>query len=54
MDLVSAHVLEWNFVDDEGEPLPQPAEKPEVVDELTEEEATFIVLALTNSEEQKN
>jgi hypothetical protein len=54
LDLVSAHVLEWNFVDDEGEPLPQPAEKPEVVDELTEEEATFIVLALTNSEEQKN
>jgi len=38
-------LYEWNWVDDEGNPLPQPKDDPEVFDELTVEEQLFILHA---------
>lgn len=33
---------EWNWVDDDGSPLPQPKDNPAVFDQLTGEEIEFI------------
>lgn len=41
--LLSKHIVKWNWVDDEGKPLPQPKEDPDVIDELTNEESEFLV-----------
>lgn len=41
--LLAKHVVKWNFVDDEEKPLPSPKEDPTVIDELTNEEVTFLV-----------
>ena len=38
-------LYEWNWVDDDGELLPQPKDDPEVFDELTIEEQWFILQA---------
>ena len=38
-------LYEWNWVDDEGTPLPQPKDDPEVFDELTVEEQLFSLRA---------
>lgn len=54
MEMLTRHVAEWNLVDDEGQPLPLPSEDPEVINDLTDEEATFMVLQLTGSDQQKN
>ena len=40
--LLARHVVGWNWVDDEGQPLPVPKDDPTVVDELTEEESEFL------------
>lgn len=40
-------VLGWNWVDDEGGPLPQPKDDPNVFELLTADEITFINDALT-------
>ena len=50
LKLVAAHVVDWNLVDDEGDPLPLPADIPEVIDELTEDEASWIVDRLLGNE----
>jgi len=50
-------VADWNWVDDEGNPLPLPRDDPEVIDRLTRQEQSFIVdeLDLEGLEErQKN
>ena len=39
-------IIEWNWVDDDDNPLPQPKEHPEVLDTLPYQEATFLVTAL--------
>ena len=41
--LLSRHIVEWNWVDDDGQPLPLPKDSPNVIDELTEEEAELLV-----------
>ena len=38
-------LYEWNWVDDNGDPFPQPKDNPEVFDELTVEEQWFILQA---------
>jgi len=36
--------IEWNWLDHEtGEPLPQPSEDPDVLEELSEDEIVFII-----------
>ena len=37
IQIIQEHVLDWNWVDDAVEPLPSPHDKPEVVDELTDD-----------------
>lgn len=54
MSLVAEHVLDWNWVDDDGEPLPAPQESPEVLDELTSDEANLIARLLMGEDEAKN
>lgn len=43
IQLLARHIVKWNFVDDEGNPLPIPSEDPKVIDELTDEESQFLV-----------
>jgi len=40
-------ILAWNWVDTEGNPLPLPKDKPEVLDELTTEEQQFLFEAIS-------
>ena len=42
---VKAICYEWNWVDDNGKPFPQPKDDPEVFDELTVKEQWFILQA---------
>lgn len=43
-ELLSQFVVEWNWVDDEGEPLPQPT--GEIIAELPFQEVQFLLDAL--------
>lgn len=49
-DLLAEHTMEWNWVDDEGNPLPQPHGNVEVIDGLTDEEFSFLADAIAGSE----
>lgn len=48
--LIASRVLEWNWVDDNGDPLPQPKDNPEVIDMCTDEEFEFLGTAIAGSE----
>ena len=54
LKLIAKHVTKWNWVDDDEEPLPVPAENPEVMDELTNEEAVFLTELMIGSIAAKN
>ena len=43
LGLLARHIIKWNFVDDDGNPLPLPREHPEVLEDLTDEESKFLV-----------
>jgi len=52
-----AFIREWNWVDEHGQPLPQPADDPRVAERITEAELGVIIEAVygrRQSEEQKN
>jgi hypothetical protein len=54
---VISYVADWNWVDHDGQPLPNPREHPEVVTQLTDAEMvalTKIVYGETEAEETKN
>ena len=40
--VMATRILEWNWVDDGGDPLPQPSEDLKVMDQLTEDESNFL------------
>lgn len=44
--LLASHIVDWNWVDDEGDPLPLPKDDPAVVEELTNEESEFLIQLL--------
>ena len=44
--LLKLLVDSWNWVDDEGEPLPDPSKNPEIIDALPLQELVFLVQAL--------
>lgn len=50
---LARHVLDWNWPDDEGEPLPKPHGNPEVFKLLTMPELMFIGRALSGTLEQQ-
>ena len=54
LDMIQRHLVDWNWVDDEDVPLPKPKDHPEVVDELSTDEVTFLANLLTGEEESKN
>ncbi len=49
---LAAHVLEWNWMLDEKEPLASPFDNPEVFGLLMREELTFIGQALAGNAQQ--
>lgn len=49
IQLLAKHIADWNWVNDEGQPLPKPREDSEVIDELTNEESEFLVGLLIGS-----
>lgn len=56
LPLYAQHVIDWNWVDDEEEPLPLPGKNPEILDTLTDLEFSYIadILSGENEEEEKN
>lgn len=36
LQIIRENLIEWNWVDDDGEPLPSPQEHPEVLDKVTD------------------
>lgn len=42
VDMLKTHIKEWNWVDDDGNPLDQVPANPEVVDEITNAESEFL------------
>ena len=42
LHIIPKCVLEWNWVDDDGEPLPLPSEDPNILDKLVLEELVFL------------
>lgn len=53
--LLAAHIVKWNWVSDEGKPLPCPKDDPKVIDELTNEESEFLVgLLMGSPDDAKN
>ena len=43
IEMARKHVVGWNWVGDDGNPLPLPKDEPKVMSELTTDEITFIV-----------
>lgn len=50
---LSAHMLDWNWVNDDDEPLPKPHNDQAVIDNLTTEEIAFIRDALNGATAQQ-
>ena len=40
--MLANHIVDWDWVDDDGNPLPKPKGKISVIDMLTNEESEFI------------
>jgi hypothetical protein len=46
-DFLASHILDWNWVDDGGQPLPQVKEDASVLEKLTDQEIDFITEAIS-------
>lgn len=44
--LLMENVVAWDWVNDDGEKLPLPSANPAVIEDLTEEEVTFLTKAI--------
>ena len=44
--LLASLVIDWDWVDDEDNPLPKPSDQPGVIDDLTFQEQKFLLDAL--------
>jgi hypothetical protein len=51
--LIADHVIDWNWGDPAGTPLPSPKDKPEVIDLLTADELAFLATALVGDQAKK-
>jgi hypothetical protein len=55
--ILASYVLAWTWTDNDGEPLPQPKGRPEVIRELTDEELWYILgvaMGGSNKAQEKN
>jgi hypothetical protein len=53
--MFESHIVDWNWSDEDGEPLPPPADEPEVLETLTKEEYQFLTGVFQGTEtELKN
>lgn len=52
--LLIKHIVKWNFVDDDGNEMPLLKDTPEVIDDLTNEEVTFLVNCMMGETDTKN
>ena len=50
---ITKHVVAWNWADEDGHPLPQPQDDPEVFDTLTDDEFGFLAESISGSEESR-
>lgn len=50
-ETITRHVVGWNWVGDDGSPLPLPSEDPSVLDDLTNLEVQFLVRILNGRDE---
>jgi len=50
VDIMKTHVKEWNWVDDDGEPMVQPKDDPSIIDDLSDPESTFLSECIQGSE----
>lgn len=46
-EMVRESIIDWNWTDDNDEPLPSPAKDKSVVEKLTAEEVSFLVEKIT-------
>lgn len=51
--VVASHVVDWNWVDDDGNPLPLPATDGTVIGQLTDDEVRFLRDTLSGGSEQQ-
>lgn len=54
LKILSEHVVDWNWVDDEEKDLPLPKDDPDIIDDLTNDETEFLSDLLTGGKEVKN
>lgn len=50
-EFLAKTVVDWNFTDDAGQPLPLPKDKPEVINDLTIEVIQLITRQITGDAE---
>jgi len=52
-DLLASHIVGWNWVDNNDQPLPLPKDDPSVMDQLLEPELEFLQRAFSRKEKEK-
>ena len=52
-EMITSCVLAWNWVDGDGQDLPQPHKNPDVIEILTDDEVTFLMELILNSAAKK-
>lgn len=48
-EIICGCVVEWNWVDNEGQDMPQPFNNPNIIELLTQEELTWLMESLLSS-----
>jgi len=52
-DVLSNHIKEWDWVDDDGNPLPLPKDEPGIANALTTQEFKLLINTLFGSDEAR-
>ena len=52
-DLLANQIAEWNWTDEKDKPLPLPSEDPSVWDDMTDDEMSFLMGALSSGDRQE-
>jgi len=52
--MITEAVVEWNWTDDAGDPLPLPKNDPDVLDDMPENELSFLLRVFLGAIDVKN